>query len=97
MFGSDSAYEAFMGRYSRRLALAFADFAGVKPGASVADVGAGTGALAGELAARGLRVAAADPSPPFVDALRRDLPGVDAHVAPAEELPWPDDTIDDPA
>jgi ubiquinone/menaquinone biosynthesis C-methylase UbiE len=94
MFESDSAYDAFMGRYSRRLAPVFADFAELADGAGVADVGAGTGALTAELAARGLRVAAADPSPQFVEALRRHLPEVDARVAPAEELPWEDDSFD---
>jgi len=94
MFESDSAYDAFMGRYSRRLAPVFADFAGLAGGSSVADVGAGTGALASELSARGLRVAAADPSPQFVDALRARLPHIDARVAPAEELPWDDESFD---
>jgi len=94
MFESDTAYDAFMGRYSRRLAPVFADFAGLAAGSSVADVGAGTGALAGELVARGLQVAAADPSPQFVDAIRERLPQVDAHVAPAEELPWNDESFD---
>ena len=32
MFVSDSAYDAFMGRYSRGLAVVFADFAGVVSG-----------------------------------------------------------------
>ena len=94
MFESDSAYDAFMGRYSRRLAPVFADFAGLANGSSVADVGAGTGALTGELVARGLRVAAADPSPQFVEALQARLGQVDAHVAPAEELPWDDESFD---
>jgi ubiquinone/menaquinone biosynthesis C-methylase UbiE len=94
MFESDTAYDAFMGRYSRRLAPVFADFAGLAAGSSVADVGAGTGALASELVARGLQVAAADPSPQFVDAIRERLPQVDAHVAPAEELPWNDESFD---
>jgi SAM-dependent methyltransferase len=94
MFESDTAYDAFMGRYSRRLGPLFADFAGVADGQVVADVGAGTGALTSELAARGLRVAAADPSPQFVDALRERLPDVDARVAPAEQLPWSDETFD---
>ena len=94
MFASDSAYEAFMGRYSRRLAVVFADFAGLGGAASVADVGAGTGALTSVLVARGLRVAAADPSPQFVESLQAALPEVDAHVAPAETLPWPDESFD---
>jgi SAM-dependent methyltransferase len=94
MFESDTAYDAFMGRYSRRLAPVFADFAGVTEGERVADVGAGTGALTTELAARGLRVSAADPSPQFVDALHTRLPDLDARVAPAEALPWDDETFD---
>ena len=94
MFQSDSAYDKFMGRYSRRLAPVFADFAQLATGSSVVDVGAGTGALAGELVARDFRVAAADPSPPFVDALHSRLPGVDARVATAEELPWDDESFD---
>ena len=94
MFESDSAYDAFMGRYSRRLAPLFADFSGVTTDESAVDVGAGPGALSGELAARGLRVAAADPSAPFIEALRKGLPEIDAQVAPAEELPWADETFD---
>jgi ubiquinone/menaquinone biosynthesis C-methylase UbiE len=94
MFESDSAYDSFMGRYSRRLAPVFADFAGLQGAASVADVGAGTGALSSELVARGMRVSAADPSPQFVDALRERLPDIDARVSPAEELPWDDESFD---
>jgi len=94
MFESDTAYDAFMGRYSRRLAPVFADFAALPEGSAVADVGAGTGALTSELARRGFRVAAADPSPQFVDALNERLPDVDARVAPAEELPWDDESFD---
>jgi ubiquinone/menaquinone biosynthesis C-methylase UbiE len=83
-----------MGRYSTRLAPLFADFAGVRSGTSVVDVGAGTGALAGELVRRGASVAAADPSPAFVQALQARLPEVDVHTAPAEELPWEDGRFD---
>jgi SAM-dependent methyltransferase len=60
----------------------------------VLDVGAGTGALTRELVRRGAVVAAADPSPPFVAALRRRLPDVEVEQAPAEELPWPDASFD---
>ena len=42
MFESDSAYDAFMGRYSRRLAPVFADFAELADGSSVAEIGART-------------------------------------------------------
>jgi len=83
-----------MGRYSRQLAPLFADFAGVGAGTRVADVGAGTGALASELVARGATVAAADPSSAFVESLRTRLSGIEVHEAPAEELPWPDEQFD---
>ena len=43
------AYDAFMGRYSRPLALLFADAAGVEPGMTALDVGCGPGALTGVL------------------------------------------------
>jgi SAM-dependent methyltransferase len=36
----------------------------------------------------------AEPSPRFVDALRRRFPELDVQLAPAEELPWPDGELD---
>jgi ubiquinone/menaquinone biosynthesis C-methylase UbiE len=94
LFASGSAYEDFMGRYSRRLAPLFAEFAGVSSGMRVADVGAGTGALTAELVRLGAEAAAVDPSPEFVAALRENVPGVDAHEGPAERLPWADGAFD---
>jgi ubiquinone/menaquinone biosynthesis C-methylase UbiE len=91
---SDSAYDNFMGRYSIRLAPAFADFAGVQAGQRVAEVGAGTGALTSELSRRGADAAAVEPSPSFVAALGRKLPEVDVRAGCAEELPWPDESFD---
>jgi SAM-dependent methyltransferase len=82
------AYDAFMGRYSTRLAPLFADFAGVEPGARVLDVGAGTGALTAALLARGATVAAADPSPEFVAVLRERFPRLEVYETPAEALPF---------
>jgi SAM-dependent methyltransferase len=94
MFQSDVAYDRFMGRFSQGLAPLFADFAGVVAGQRVLDVGAGTGALTAELLARSTEVAAAEPSAPFVDALKSRYPGVDARAAAAEQLPWPDESFD---
>jgi SAM-dependent methyltransferase len=82
------AYDDFMGRYATVLAPLFADFAGVEAGARALDVGAGTGALTAELVARGVSVAAADPSPEFVTVLRERFPNLEVEEAPAESLPY---------
>jgi len=87
-------YDAFMGRYSQRLAPPFADFAGVSAGLRVLDVGAGTGALTAELLRRGATAAAAEPSPEFATVLRERFPGLEVEEAPAESLPWADDVFD---
>jgi SAM-dependent methyltransferase len=90
----EHSYDTFMGRYSVRLAPLFAEFAGVEAGQRVLDVGAGTGALTGELLARGAAVVAAEPSPEFTQALRSRFPEVEIHEAPAEELPFSDGSFD---
>ena len=94
--GSSDAYERSMGRYSRPLARSFAEFAGVRAGLRVLDVGAGTGALTDELIARvgNGGVAALEPSPDYSSALRERLPEVDVRQAAAEELPWEDGSFD---
>jgi SAM-dependent methyltransferase len=90
------SYDRFMGRYSALLAPVFAEFAEVRAGQWVLDVGCGPGALTGELARRlgPERVAAVDPSSPFVEAARARFPGVDVRQAAAEELPFPDAGFD---
>src|SRR5262245_62373241 len=82
------AYDRFMGRYSRPLAVPFADFAGLPLDGWVLDVGCGPGALTAELAGRvgPGRVTAVDPSEDFVAALRGRDPGVQVIRAPAEDL-----------
>ena len=95
VFHSDEeSYDEFMGRYSVRLAPLFADFAGVAEGLRVLDVGAGTGALTRELVARGAVVVAVEPSPTFTRALRSRFPQMEVHEAPAEELPFADQSFD---
>lgn len=90
------AYDNFMGRYSSQLAPQFADFAGVTGDMRVLDVGAGPGALTSVLVQRvGVqRVLAIEPSPPFVEACRSRLPGVDVRQGGAETLPWKDGEMD---
>jgi ubiquinone/menaquinone biosynthesis C-methylase UbiE len=93
---SADAYERWMGRYSRPLASALIEFAGIAPGMRALDVGCGTGALTGALATRlgAESTVAVDPSEPFVEACRMQLPGVEAISASAEALPFADETFD---
>ncbi len=93
---SGEAYDAFMGRYSRPLAVQFADFAGVAAGQRALDVGCGPGALTGELVKRlGYgQVAACDPSDPFVAACAQRNPGVDVRPGSAERVPFDDGRFD---
>ncbi len=69
--GADG-YEAIMGRWSRRLATPFLDFAGVPDHGSVLDAGCGTGSLTLALAARSelTAIEALDFDADFVAALR---------------------------
>ncbi len=89
-------YDRFMGRYSVPLAVSFADWAGVRPGQRVLDVGCGPGALTArlvEVVGAG-QVSAVDPSAPFVAAARERHPGVNVATASAERLPHEDGTFD---
>jgi SAM-dependent methyltransferase len=85
---SPEAYARFMGRYAEPLAGVFASFAGVGVGDKVLDVGCGPGALTAHLLSVGAEVAAIDPSPPFVDAIRTRCPEVEVCRGTAEELPY---------
>jgi SAM-dependent methyltransferase len=94
MWNSDAAYDNFMGRFSSRLAPVFADFAGVKAGERVLDVGAGTGMLTQELVRRGALPSAIEPAPAFAESLRRRFPDLDVREGAAEQLPWEDGSFD---
>ena len=90
------AYDRYKGRYSVQLSPQLADFAGVRVGERVLDVGCGPGALTTELVARvGARaVSAVDPSESFVAAARERNPGIEVFRASAEQLPFPGQTFD---
>ena len=90
------AYDQFMGRWSQPLAPRLVDFAGVRAGHRVLDVGCGPGALTRELVGRlePAAVTAVDPSASFVSAAQERNPGVDVRLAAAESLPFEDGTFD---
>ncbi len=91
-----AAYDGYMGRYSRPLAVRFADMAGITEGQSALDVGCGPGALTGVLVDRlgPTAVSACDPSEPFVAECARRHPGVDVRHGRAEAIPFGDDQFD---
>src|SRR5215472_5235100 len=68
MFSRGDAYDAFMGRWSRRLAPLLVRFAAVADGDDVLDVGSGTGSLTAAVAAAApsSRIVGVDPSAPFI-------------------------------
>jgi SAM-dependent methyltransferase len=90
------AYGRYMGRYSEPLADEFIALLGLQRGDRVLDVGCGPGALTSRLVdLQGLaQVSAVDPAEPFVQAVRARLPGLDAHRANAERLPFAADEFD---
>jgi SAM-dependent methyltransferase len=89
-------YDRFVGRYSDALGRALAEKAGLAPGMTALDVGAGTGKLTGVLAEilGAENVAAVDPSEPFVEALRDRFPDIDVRQGAGEQLPFEDCSFD---
>jgi SAM-dependent methyltransferase len=89
-------YGRFVGRYAPSLSAALIQVAGIEAGSRLLDVGCGPGGLARALAdvVGAENVSAVDPSEPFAETCREQLPGADVRVAAAEELPFPDDSFD---
>jgi SAM-dependent methyltransferase len=63
-------------------------------GASVLDVGCGSGDLLAYLEHQGFSTAGIDPAPGMVRLARGRAPGADIRSGGAEDLPWPDDSFD---
>lgn len=86
-----AAYEAYMGRWSRPVARVFIEWLHPKPSAHWLEVGCGTGALTSTICdlCEPASVIACDPSEPFIEHARNNLPDVRASfvLAGTEALP----------
>lgn len=91
-------YEAYIGRWSRKVARRFVDRLAIPPGARWLDVGCGTGALTGAILERAdpRSVLGVDPSADFVDTAARTQtdPRARFEVADAAVLPVADGSVD---
>src|SRR5512134_1976222 len=75
-WASGSAYENFMGRWSRLIASAFLKWLAPRPGLDWLEIGCGTGALSEIILADGspASVFAVDPSAEFIEFAKHKLP-----------------------
>src|ERR1043165_3404940 len=91
-------YEFQMGRWSRRLAPLFVNFAGITAAARILDVGCGTGSLSFNLARNPSigNVCGVDFSPIYIEhAKRRNNDArIDFQIGDACALPFPDAAFD---
>ena len=71
-----------------------ADRLGLRPGATVVDVGAGTGKLTRDLVPTGARVVAVEPLAEMLEQLAAAVPEAEALSGSAEELPLEDSSAD---
>ena len=96
--GDADAYELLMGRWSRRLALPFIDFAGTDDGETVLDVGCGTGSLALALIGKAnlAAVTGVDLSEAYIERAKglTDDPRVTFETGDACALPYADGAFD---
>ncbi len=93
-----AGYDAYMGRWSRRLATPFLEFAGIEPGETVADIGCGTGSLTFAIASSTAvaKIQAIDFEPDFVSALldKNEDPRIEAQQGDACALPFKNAAFD---
>jgi SAM-dependent methyltransferase len=92
------AYESYVGRWSRRVAVPFLAWLGVRAGRRWLDVGCGTGALTATVlaAADPAEVTGVDPAGPFVAHARATVtdPRARFETGDARSLPLPDSRFD---
>jgi SAM-dependent methyltransferase len=97
-WNSGGAYEAYGGRWSRRVAVEFVDWLDMRRDRRWIDIGCGTGGLTETIFARcaPAAVAGIDPSAGYIAHAREHVedPRATFEVGNAEALPFPDGTFD---
>jgi ubiquinone/menaquinone biosynthesis C-methylase UbiE len=88
------SYERRRPTYPAEVVQWLADRLGLRPGATVVDVGAGTGKLTRDLVPTGASVVAVEPLAEMREQLARAVPAAEVLAGSAEALPLPDDTAD---
>lgn len=73
---------------------AIVDLLAPQPGERLLDIGCGLGQVLELSAARGAQVFGIDSSPSMAERARRKVPEATIEVAPAEDIPFPDDSFD---
>jgi SAM-dependent methyltransferase len=98
VWASGSAYEPYIGRWSRLVARVFVEWLDAPLNSVWVDVGCGTGALTENILAIAspARVDACDPSPGFIQYAREQIhdPRAEMIVADARALPHEDASVD---
>ena len=92
--GKADAYEQSRPDYPAEALACIARECNLAPGATVADIGAGTGKLTRALLAEGYNVVAVEPNPDMLATLRANFPGLRVIAAPAETTTLPDHSVD---
>src|SRR5687767_4515009 len=91
-------YDAYMGRWSRRVAPLFLDWVSAGDGRTWLDVGCGTGALSAAILAsqNPASLTGIDPSSGFLEQARKNVADqrVSFEVGDAQALPMPNSTCD---
>lgn len=98
MFSRAAGYERYMGRWSRLLVPGYLDFAGVRDGQRILDVGTGTGAVALAIEARtaSAEIVGIDLSEAFLAAGKKEARSgrVSFEVGDAQAMRFPDASFD---